>query len=745
MRKLHSRVSGFSLIEVMIAVVVLAFGLISLAALQGRLFQSGAEAKARGAATAIAQQALEDARSFAFVTPPVNADGSITYTGTTYAGLTTGNPQTVSSGGVNYTVTRTVTRYRYSSGDGKFVANTADAYNAGVPEFKQMSIDVAWAGADGTTKSIKLTESVAAVAPADAARLRKQPDDGLGGPKVYIARPSDPRILPVALGDDQDAASSNPKPNQIIQDVAAATTFSVMTYSGAGDSVLLGRKLDVAAVSCLCQAGPSAGPTNPVFEPVVWNGRQQAYLEPRVLMTSSIKTGVPDSKLANTEIKQMCTVCCRDHHETAARNPRPDPWRVLTDAERSSGSEHYGYASQNSTRFDLSRLLGFGSTGVSSYLDSCQLIRVGGVLRLGTDARQVNLLATPLKATTSTTPLTDPYDVTNFKANYGNFVRTQIASNISQVSGNGGFPHFIVPPDSSLRLQSTTTPPSPIPMSDTSPVKQLVAFGLYMDYISEDTLDIYDCVANPSRTGDSNCKGLALQSSATLEQRQLAAMARLPFYAVNVANLGEWRSGNRQALIVANANFSARTDGGLVRPHVGMDANPIPATLRMNWSNSGLASTFPVDLDDASSTSYHEDRQGFSKQVGEAVSAFTITFDVAISDGINLSNWNFEGGTNNVTCEGRFSVQCTQTYKNIQPASLDVIVYNYNTISANRTICLSERDIGRGVKAIISTGSDGTLSERTTIQVPDDVKSDALEKTIRLAVVQGTCPTGYMG
>lgn len=734
MKNVHARMAGFSLIEVMIAVVVLAIGLLSLAALQGRLFQSGAESKARAVATSLAQHTLEEARSFAFVTTPVNADGSITYTGATYASLAAGTPQTTTSGGIGFTVTRSVTRYRYSETAGVFVANTTDPFSVGVPEFKQVNIDVTWKGSDGVDKSVKLTDSIAAVAPADAAMLRRRPGEQVGGPKVYVERPSDPQILPIALGDGQEAASSNPKPNQVIQDVAAATTFSVMTYSGSGDTVLLGRKVDVAAVSCLCQAGPNASATNPAYQPVVWSGRQQAYLEPLALVDTSIKTGVPDSKLNNSEIKQMCTVCCRDHKETAKRNPRPDPWRQLTDTEKSGDQEHYGYAASG-VNYDMTRLRLLGESGVGSYVDSCQLIRVGGQLRLAVDARQANRLVTPI-----TSGATNPYDVPDFKAQYGAYIQDKIASTIGSVSG-GGFPEFVVPKDSELRL------PGPIRMDDSSPEKKLVAFGMYMDYLSKETLDSYGCVAGTISASDSRCSGLVASTPQ-------AAMAMLPFFVVNVANLGEWRSGEKSAISVYSADQANGTDGGRVYPNVGkavvLDANgiatpvEIPVALRMNTSNSGLASTFPVDPDDASAGSFREDSQGFIKDTGESVSSYTINFEVAISDGVNLSRYNFAGLGKEVVCEGRFSVSCTVTYKTATPPDSQMDIFGYNTSTVDRRICVANNDKNVGVKVGVISGT-GTASETTRISVPGSFKLDDPEKgVITLAVVQdAACPTGY--
>ena len=123
----NERSRGFSLIEVMIAVLVLSIGLLSLAALQGELFRSGAESKARANATAIAQQVIENARTFSFISAPTG------YTGDTYMSLADAT-WTVTAGGVTYNVSRDVVRYQYSAATNKFAEGSA-AFSGAVPEF----------------------------------------------------------------------------------------------------------------------------------------------------------------------------------------------------------------------------------------------------------------------------------------------------------------------------------------------------------------------------------------------------------------------------------------------------------------------------------------------------------------------------------------------------------------------------------------------------------------------------------
>lgn len=729
---------GFSLIEVMVAVVILSFGLLALAALQASLFRAGAEAKARENATAIAQQVVEDARTFAFVTPPTG------YTGYTYQSLDTGNLGKMTVGGVEFTTTRTVSRWVNASGTTTFQANaaTTGAVTSGTPEFKMVTVSVSWSDEAGNSKSVEIKDAIAAIAPSDAAQVAKKPGDGPESPKVWIEPPNkdNPQVVPIAVGGDQSSASSNPKPQQFVQDVSAATVFSVMTFTGSSsaEQVLLNRKLDVAAVSCVCSAGGVSTLASPKYQPAVWSGLQLAYLEPRTATVGS-KVGTPVVSNSTPEIKEMCTVCCRDHHDGALNDaptrskPRTDPWRLYTAAEVSAKEEHYGYPPSSGNGFQLEVLRPLGEETANRYIDSCQLIRVGGRMRLAVDPQQSNLLVTPITGTT--------YDVPDFVDNYSKFVTGSVKAGITQIapttskypSPAQAFPVFTVGAGDGLRL---TTPIS-LNNPGISPDRHsLIAFGLYVDYLTPETLAAYKCAygtkQDPEPTG---CEG----------QTQRNPLETIPFYAVNVANLGEWRSRIPEAIRAQNTVYTTgglvASDGGLVRSNSAAAGGTVPVTLRMSASASGLASTFPVDPDDARSANFREDSQDFSRSGGDTgVKAYSVVMKVEIADSTNLSKYNFDQpNSSKVTCEGRFSVVCTVTYNASKPLTSQIQISNYNSEAANdvvinRRVCISNNQLG--VVALVS--NDGAISEGVTLTVPSTFD------TLGLAVVDGSsCPTGY--
>lgn len=733
----RSKARGFSLIEVMIAVVVLSFGLLALAALQGSLFRAGAESKARANATAVAQQVVENAKTFAFLTPPVG------YAGNTYQSLNTAALGAHEVGGVTYTVQRNVRRF-ISNGAGGFClqASCPVAVNVGYsgarPEFKELIVTVAWDGVNGA-KSVQLTDSVSSISPADAAQVIRTPTGNSRGPEVWIVPPNkdNAQVVPIAIGGDQSAASSNPKPEQFVQDVSAATLFSVHTFSGdsSGDEVRLNRKLDVAAVSCICEKGTAVSTTtNPAYQPTVWNGKQLAYVEPQTL---PVGTPIAAAVVANadSEVEPMCTVCCRDHHEAASRSPRADPWRLLT-ASESSGGEHYGYKKSGGNFNVGAGLVVVGTETAGQYVDACQLFRVGGQMRMAVDAQQNHLLVTPLNDDKST------YRPANFTTRFSGLVLNSIKDGMASLPAAYPGPSARFPAPTAARLTefADIVTPEAIalpPETATNNTRKMVAFGLYIDYLSDDTKKAYDCALADSNAGD--CEGLGDRNPLEV----------LPLYAVNVANLGSWKVDLAKTGVasVVNATFKNGLliqDGGTVTAEKSNSVEEFPITLKINNSNSGIAGTFPVDPDDASDQTHRSDAQAFVKASGTVPAKRNSVFvRVGATSTINLSAVTVTSPAVGTQCT--FDQKTTTTTCSFDsPASLMTIGFaNYTTsakvkgvpVITNRKICVPADSRVSGP----SVSADGTVNETAAISL---VNLAAVDYTLTVDIVDQltACP-----
>lgn len=585
-RTLRRTANGFSLIEVMIAVVVLSFGLLALAALQGALFRAGAETKARATATALAQEVIEQGRSFAHIVKP-----SADYAGATYYdNLTSFTGKSVSAGGVTFSIGREVTRFNTAGA----VIPDATPFDPVTPEYKLVTVKVGWSGSDGLAESVTITDAVASVAPADAMNVVKGPYTLPAGPQVWIEPPNkdNPAVVPIAVGDDKSAASSNPVPRRFANadTNTAATLFSVHTFTGSttGDEVLLNRKLDVAAVTCNCSTAGSPVSTafNPAYEPVVWSGRQLGYLEPTPLNSGTPIGKWVDDSTPNKDIRAMCTTCCRDHHESTTRKVRPDPHRALP-------APHYLTVASNDGSYQI------GDPVRGEYSEACQLVRVGGQMRITVDPKQNFLVSVALN------PERTGHVPENFVQRYSALVVDYLQAGVSSLPGGylspqDQFPAFSIEKYAGNCSVDPTSDycdilePSSIPLTLDAAPRQMVAFGLYADYLTKETRLAYDCAGSKDESRR-ECDGM----------RDRNKMEVLPFYAINVANLGVWGpdSQGREWIAVTSPVYGNKGiltgEGGVVSRKSVRASNCGRVAFGITRSSSGIAGRLPIDPDDA--------------------------------------------------------------------------------------------------------------------------------------------------
>lgn len=629
---------GFSLIEAMIAVVVLSFGLLALAVLQSSLFRAGAEAKARSNAMAIAQQALESARAFAFTqepTPTYVSDPDTDFH--TYTTLATEPLSSTVVGGITYNGCQQVVRYIFDAASGQFVAaNTVDLascaatvtnsspFDPARPEFKQVSVAVTWSGDAGETKTIQITDTVSSVSPSDSVMVLKSPTAGIPGPSIYITPPGGTGVVPIAIGTNQSgeeiaAASSNPKPEQFVDDMSAVTNFTVQTFTGSktADSVLLNRQQQVSVASCICrQTGETSSTSNLAYGPTIWNGKQLAYTEPQAIIDKPVADAIIAS--SDSEITTVCTTCCRDHHDASvAKQPVSfDPYRPSQYRDGASGDHlHYGYRKSGST-YNLDTRLLVGAETSNEYVEACRLVRVNGRFRVSVDSWMNYLSVIPMNKGVPPTG----FQNSSFVDVYSNFVSDYIKEVMGARPSN--YPATPLPsPSTALRVTNTTyynTVERPGDGTGTdgsikideaksdADRRQLVDFGLYIDYLSKDTIEAYTCAINNDNTGD--CEGYGNRNP----------LEFIPFYAVNVANLGYWRSEFPNVATVSNVRYSNQGaqvgDGGVVSGERDQYSSPFKVIEAIRRGNTGLTNTAATDDDDAAHAV--EDAQLFVKQGG---------------------------------------------------------------------------------------------------------------------------------
>jgi len=669
---------GFSMIEVMISVVVLGFGLMALAALQTSLIRSSAETKAQTIALQLAKDTLEDLRAYQTLAgyQAVNT------------GSDTVNDSSGSLGGVNYSRSWTVTRFGYQPSAGAFAdiatltGPTPATNGSGVAftannEYKRVAITVSWTDANGTTQSIGLEDAIGAVSPGDGSKvvLNNTSSSEPRYPRVLINDPSlTEGVIPIAVGDGTETAATNPKPeivgNKNSQQVVE-TRFDVLTYAALTDTntAQVQSRVETVVVGCTCNAG-NAVSTDTAYRPSYWNGFRYSVPRP-----ASYSPPAGAATIGNNDPPQStyCTVCCRDHHDpSGVEGAKFDPRRTT--------HGHYKIVS--------GALVAAGAN--DNYLESCRLIRVDGIFRVAADLNNdyFNLLEARNDGTTGAFAPS-----TTATANYQNFVLDYLDSRIvnqgNQASYNTPLTASAV---TTLETARDINVPASIGIQRSNDFKWLHSRGLFIDYLEPEARD---------KIALSKCTG-------TAAQQRSCVLKYVPFTSINLSELTRWSPTSGTQLVVTNADFaSSETQVDPVRGKVTPGSNPTNNSNQTAYasifnSNSGVAlMATAIDADESDL----QDSQVFAIGGGNppvgggtySVNVNNYTFGLSASSYPNFlanpsatCNYNpAAGGPNPFTCT---------------TASLGVgtvlTIRSYNTSDTTR----SSHD------ALSCTGPGGTLS-----------------------------------
>jgi type IV pilus modification protein PilV len=624
---------GFSMIEVLISVVILGFGLLALAALQTTIIRSSSETKAQTIALQLAKDKLEDLRSYQ------NLAG--------YQALTssndTVNDSSGSLSGVNYTRAWTVTRWAYKPSTATFVSVTpltGTTPTGGNPaiytannEYKRVAVVVSWSDANGTTQSIGIEDAVGAISPGDGSKivLNNTSTSVPRYPRVVIYDPSNTAgVIPIAVGNGTDTAATNPKPEVAGNNNnkrVVETRFDVLTYSGLnGGTAQAQSRVETAVIGCTCNKA-NANANDITYRPTYWNGFRYA--------TPSVASYAPKSgaaSLANNAPpqSQYCDTCCRDHHDDsiATGKPKFDPRRTT----------HTHYKIVNGA------LVAAGAN--DDYVESCRLIRVDGVFRVAADMYNdyFNLLATKNDGTaTAYAPTTQA--TTNYKNIVLDYLDARIINQANSLLYNTILTNAAV---TVLEIARSINDPTSITMKLSNDYKWLHSRGLFVDYLEQEAID-------KITNAKDNCVSPATLSSCVLRYT--------PFTSINMSELSNWSPLSGIQLVVSNNDFSGAGSGDPVRGKVIPGSNPTNNTTQiaystMNNSNSGVA-VLPLAIDVDETTV--SDSQNFAMG-GGAPPVGTGSFSV------NLNNYTFGQGSSNPNVKTTYSVlDCNPTLSTVNP------------------------------------------------------------------------------
>lgn len=582
LRKGHSfgrRAGGFSLIEVLVAAVVLATGLLALAALQAALARNSADARARSQVASFADLVMERQRAAGAGTGYNDIPFNNAWTAAELTAIQT------SAGVSNLAVG--VASTHYDGRTGAFVvynpAGTPIAMDD--PQYKEVVVAATWTDATGAARRFEMPAILSPRSISDSNTLFDLPTNSgsTGSPVVRTDTPTETGIIPIAIGDNTDTAATNPRPEVAGRNndsSVVGTSYEVLTYRNENSTtVRTQRRVETKVIDCTCS--PGTAPTGDFFAtaqwPAYWDGERYSVFKPdnNAAAPGSTRTVSAASGVVQDE---LCTDCCRDHHDNVA---------VEDDSPGSCTS--YEECAENLVEFDPFRtdahvhykleggVLVLAGDG-DDYRESCRMIRVDGFWRTATD---LNLDHLGLIATVNSGRSAAPTTIAT--ENYEDFVIGYLDSNYVEGGAQASAESiFATEGLNDPALISIGRPPP----TDT---RYLHARGLYVDYLERKAR-----------------KKLADEADdCTAADPVECVLPFLPFTTINTTELAFWDSSAPDTLsvtsgssLVFNPDMPTR---GRVDAISGAPSGQPSGAIRPNLtkSNAGVAIASAVDAEDS--------------------------------------------------------------------------------------------------------------------------------------------------
>ncbi len=509
------RMQGVTLLEVLLAIVIFAIGMLALAHLQSNLTRSSTDANTRTVATNIAEEILENLRAFQRVsTDPDNL--LFAYADIDKALV----DQTVLRGGLNYTVTATVSGYDFAA-DNVSLGAPVTAVEGELYDFKLVDLTVSWdnnqqfqidegqqiSNADIGSGSITISDVILSSSSLGAAKVASGHLEDISTPSVTYVPGENPDVVSINLAGSVYKESTTPVPEVIRDNDQIETWFDVITYSQDLSGTVFLRREEFLAVSCECEISAPSGEDG--FEPTLWVGTEYSEAE-FVSKTHGTSTLGKKQSL-------YCNTCCRDHHDSSAGNGVADTryHPQMSSGYVASGSfqgDHPHYNRDESGV--LTQVTGTGDI----YVEACRLIRKDGFFRVTQDFSLEALNGFPEGYLNDTAEIAD----------YSAWVTTAVADHFNYGTPMTG-PATPFPGDVTL--------PTNLPTASGSEKQQLRSRGIYTDHLSSKAAIVIGCMAGSDGlvgTGDDVSGNDCEAPGAT------SPLEVLPFFDVQTTFLARW-------------------------------------------------------------------------------------------------------------------------------------------------------------------------------------------------------------
>lgn len=365
------RQAGFTFVELLVALVIIAVGVAGLVALQRTFMHSSSRAAERTAALEMVQQQLETLRF------------------TPYADIA-GGSQTLSRDGKQFVLTWTVAPFYFNgswltTGD----VGLPDPLPA-LPDAKAATIDIGWTARGGESDSLSIEAWLGRISARDGG-LVVTPPAPRTEPQVVYNPGAAPEVIAVRLTSDDDAQiyqikeTTRPTPTVQRRGDKLQVTFDTVTYDQATQTQ---RVEDFVTVNCNCVFTEIGEEGYTPHRLTLIDGR--LTLDPNGGQQVRKRMGAP----ADNDQPPLCTQCCRDHHDNNDMVSNGTVYREEAIADRSVIGNHRHFKA--APTFLAGVLSGdYVLAGPNDvYLESCRMRRIDGYYAMYPDWQFKALTAT---------------------------------------------------------------------------------------------------------------------------------------------------------------------------------------------------------------------------------------------------------------------------------------------------------------------------------------------------------------
>ncbi|WP_404408465.1 prepilin-type N-terminal cleavage/methylation domain-containing protein [Pseudidiomarina marina] len=513
---------GFTFVEVLVALVIIAIGVTGLVSLQRTFMQSSVRAAEHAAALKIAQQRLEELRFEIYADIDSGTD-SVVLDDKTYA--------------VSWTVAPQYFNGLWRTTGDPDLPNPLPP----TPDAKSVNIEVAWQMRGGEDQLLTLEGWVGRIAMRDGGLAVTAPPPR-NEPSVTYNPGAAPEVIAVKLTEDETATqyqvkeTTRPTPTVMQRGDKLTVRFDTVTYDEATQTQ---RVEDFITINCSCMFTGFEDNANTPHRLMLKDGR--LVLDPNGGQKTKKMTGVVNPAVSNQP--ELCTQCCRDHHDNSTMVAEQVVFKHDTNRKTNGNHRHF-YRDASGNLVEANQ----GSNNV--YEESCRMRRIDGWYAMYPDWQFHAVTATSASFLINETGA----------QTYTQYVRDVVKA---LVMGN-----------------DLPASPSGRDISVTPGSYQLIGRGIYLD-------DMTDAHLQEVRQSILN--------------NEPDWIAKVPFYEVNLTLLGGWDTTNTAVADVTNEPIQTIVDpeqnyyGTYSRGRISaLDGGVATVTMNAALGNASVLGSKPI-------------------------------------------------------------------------------------------------------------------------------------------------------